>query len=164
MKDSVKITFDYDYKNPRESSLNGKTYVTDLKEKYAEGNHYNLSAYVEIFPDNPAEWQDKDGNSWAFDGWYTEDGQIVDSNAELKPEPVTVTAKWRQVYNVVTSKSGNGSITDARSYEPGQNAVVRWSAYAGYKVTHVIHGQFVEVIVPYEYDIIGHNEIGRAHV
>lgn len=148
MKDSVKITFDYDYKNPRESSLNGKTYVTDLKEKYAEGNHYNLSAYVEIFPDNPAEWQDKDGNSWAFDGWYTEDGQIVDSNAELKPEPVTVTAKWRQVYNVVTSKSGNGSITDARSYEPGQNAVVRWSAYAGYKVTHVIvDGQWRDELI-----------------
>ncbi|MDE5670395.1 MAG: MucBP domain-containing protein, partial [Eubacterium sp.] len=140
---ALDVTFDYNYTNPRANNLLSRQYSCSLSPVANSSFELNLAGKVSSFPTEPARWQDTDGNTFRFDGWYLDDTK-VDANTLLDYEPVTLTAKWIKVAAIVCVAEGNGTVTGQGFYDIGSDAEITWTAQEGYHVSHIlIDGKWV---------------------
>ncbi|MDE6110861.1 MAG: hypothetical protein K2F65_02970, partial [Eubacterium sp.] len=140
---TVNIDFDYNYTNPRAHNLEGRHYSCVLTPEAKVGFNLNLAGKVSAFPVNPARYQDTNGDTFRFAGWYLGDTKI-DANTLFNYEPTTVVAKWVKVAAIACVAEGEGTVDGQGFYDLGTDVEVSWTAKPGYHVSHIlIDGKWV---------------------
>ncbi|MDE5604908.1 MAG: MucBP domain-containing protein, partial [Eubacterium sp.] len=140
---TVKIDFDYNYTNPRAHNLEARHYSCDLTPEAKAGYNLNLAGKISAYPVNPARYQDTNGDTFRFDGWYLGNTKI-DANTLFNYEPTTVVAKWVKVAAIACVAEGNGTVDGQGFYDLGTDVTVSWTADPGYHVSHIlIDGKWV---------------------
>ncbi|MDE6659166.1 MAG: MucBP domain-containing protein, partial [Eubacterium sp.] len=140
---TVNITFDYNYTNPRSHNLAGRRTSCELTPEATAGYELNLAGKISNYPVNPARYQDTNGDTFRFDGWYLGTKKI-DANTLFNYEPTTVTAKWVKVAAIACVAEGNGTVDGQGFYDLGSDVTVSWTADPGYHVSHIlIDGKWV---------------------
>ncbi|MDE6506507.1 MAG: hypothetical protein K2K71_04565, partial [Eubacterium sp.] len=139
----LNIDFDYNYTNPRANNLATREYSCKLNPELNSDYELNLAGKASAFPVEPARWQNTDGETFRFDGWYLGDTK-VDADTLFNYEPITLTAHWTKVFAVVCVAEGGGTVSGQDFYDAGSDVNITWQADEGWHISHIlIDGKWV---------------------